>query len=190
MTLRFASSVMSLRDRLRPSWGDTAPQKVRSEAEAAALLAARRGRTAIAPPPNAGRTVASVLRLLRRETALGLRELQRRWSEIAGPPFADKTEPEKLAGGVLTLRAPGALAPLLQQQAPLLIERLKLAGASVTSIKIVQRAPVRAQSGNIGPLRRDLSPIEEATLVDTLSPVADPKLRAALLRLGKAVGGQ
>ncbi len=87
---------------------------------------------------------------------MGISELKRRWADIVGPPFADKTAPEKLTGSVLTLRAPGALAPFLQQQIPLLIERLRLAGAKISDIRIEQRALAARQTqcsrGQAGPL--------------------------------------
>ena len=120
-----------------------------------------------------------------REGTLGLSEMQRRWTVIAGESFARAT-PEKFAAGVLTLRAPGALAPFLQQQAPLLIERLKLAGAKVKAVRIEQRAAPRP-AGNLAPLKRAISAAEEAALTQALDHVGDPGLRAALMRLGRAV---
>lgn len=118
--------------------------------------------------------------------SLGLSELKRRWGEIAGPPFANKTSPEKLAGGVLTLRTPSAVAPFVQQQIPLLVERLKLAGAKITSIRIEQRRePVRP--ANVRALRKGLSAEQEAALAQALDPISDPSLKSALLRLGRAV---
>jgi hypothetical protein len=185
MKLRFAGRFMSLRDRFRRAETRT-PTGPELEALAAQALAARRGRASIAPPPNAGKATAKVMRPLVPGGAMGLRELQRRWGEIVGPPFAGKTSPEKLAGGVLTLRAPGALAPFLQQQIPLLIERLRLAGANVTAIRLEQRA-LAAPKANIRPLKRALGPDEEAALAQALDRVDDPGLKSALLRLGRAV---
>lgn len=176
---------MSLRERFRPA--ASAQPDADAEARAAQTLASVRGRPAIAPAPPASRALAAVLKPLMRDAGLGLGELKRRWVDIAGESFA-RASPEKLSGGVLTLKAPSALAPFLQQQAPLLIERLRLAGAKVATVRIEQRtsAPQRRQV-NVAPLAAPLSPAEEEALAKALEPVADPRLRSALLRLGRAV---
>ncbi|MBI3439202.1 MAG: DUF721 domain-containing protein [Proteobacteria bacterium] len=117
---------------------------------------------------------------------MGLNELKRRWAEIAGDSFA-RCAPEKLAAGTLTLRAPGALAPFLQQQAPLLIERLKVAGAKIKSVKIEQRATQLPRTSNVRSLKRPLTASEESALSQALRPVDDPNLKSALMRLGRAL---
>lgn len=175
---------MSLRDRFRPA--EPAAADPRAEARAAQGLAGKRGRGSIAAAPPASKAVAALLRPLAREGALGLNEMKRRWPEIAGESFARAT-PEKFAAGVLTLRAPGALAPFLQQQAPLLIERLKLSGAQVKSVRIEQRGAAAKPTANVRPLKRALSTEEETALARGLEHVGDPALRSALLRLGRAV---
>lgn len=183
MNFRFAAAPMSLRERFRPA--APTPATDQTEARAAQALATQRGRAPIAPPPNAGRSVAKVLRPLLRETGLGFHEMKRRWAEIAGDSFA-RAEPEKLGAGVLTLRAPGALAPFLQQQAPLLIERLRLAGAKMKAVRIEQRSAAPPKR-NVAALKGALSPAEEAALAQALDPGLDPGLKSALLRLGRAV---
>ncbi|WP_158766612.1 DUF721 domain-containing protein [Terricaulis silvestris] len=130
--------------------------------------------------------MSALLKPLLKESGMGLNELKRRWSEVAGDSFARAT-PEKLAGGVLTLKVPGALAPFLQQQTPLLIERLRVAGAKVKSVRIEQRTAALPAKGNVRPLKKPLTPAEEAALAQTLDPVGDPGLRSALMRLGRAV---
>jgi hypothetical protein len=112
--------------------------------------------------------------------------LKRRWSEVAGESFS-RAVPERLAAGVLTLKAPGALAPFLQQQTLLLMERLRVAGAQVKSVRIEQRTAAAPKAANVRPLKAPLSPAEEAALAQTLDPVADPGLKSALMRLGRAV---
>ncbi|MEZ6023257.1 MAG: DciA family protein [Hyphomonadaceae bacterium] len=177
---------MSLRDRFRP---EPAPAKAdaREEARAAQALSAQRGRGTIAPPPKAGKAVTALMRPLLRDEGMGLNELKRRWAEVAGESFS-RCQPEKLVAGTLTLRAPSALAPFLQQQAPLLIERLKVAGAKVKAVRIEQRSAAPARpAGNVRPVSTPLTPAEEAVLADTLGPVADPGLKSALMRLGRAV---
>jgi hypothetical protein len=140
----------------------------------------------ISPAPPAGKAVAALLKPLMRETGLGLNELKRRWPDIAGESFA-RASPERLAAGVLTLSAPGALAPFLQQQAPLLLERLRVAGAKVKSVRIEQRSAAPLRPANVASLKRALDASDEAALAQALDPVADPSLKSALLRLGRAV---
>jgi hypothetical protein len=130
--------------------------------------------------------VTTVLKPLLKETGLGLNEMKRRWAEIAGESFARAT-PERLAAGVLTLKAPGALAPFLQTQTPLLIERLKVAGAKIKTVRIEQRTAVRPKETNIRPVKRPLSAAEETALAQALDPVGDATLKSALMRLGRAV---
>ncbi len=176
---------MSLRERFRPAYAPAADPK--AETRAAQALSARRGKAPIAPPPKAGKSVTAVLKPFLKDEGMGINELKRRWAEVAGDSFA-RAAPDKLVGGVLTLKVPGALAPFLQQQAPLLIERLKVAGAKVKSVKIEQRTAAPAKpKGNVRPLRTPLSAVEEAALARTLDPVGDPGLKSALMRLGRAV---
>lgn len=188
MDFRFDYRSMSLRDRFRPqAAGPSQAEVERAEARAALELSKQRGRGAAAPAPRAAKSVAAVLKPLLRETGVGLNELKRRWADLAGASFS-RAAPEKLAAGVLTLSAPGALAPFLQQQAPLLIERLNTAGVKVSAIRIAQRAAARhAPQDNVRPLRRALTAAEETALAQALDPVADPGLKSALMRLGRAV---
>jgi hypothetical protein len=194
MDSRFASQFMSLETRLRlspPPQDEWAPEPDVAERAAIHALAAQRGKPAYAPPPSASRAIGALLRLLGREQAgggLGLNELKRRWDDLAGAPFAGKILPEKLAGGVLTVSAPSALAPLLQQQAGLLMERLNMAGARIISVRIEHRARRATAAANVQPLSRPLNEAEDAALARGLEGVSDPKLRQALLRLGRAVG--
>lgn len=180
---------MSLRDRFRAAEDAfLAPQAGPSEAEASQVLAAKRGRMSVAPPPNASKAMTALLRPLLKETGLGLKEMKRRWHEIAGEAFARAT-PVKLAGGTLTIHVPSALAPFLQQQTPLLLERIRVAGGKVKAIRVDHRAPVAPshQPANVRPLQKPLNSAEEAALAQALDPACDPGLRSALLRLGRAV---
>lgn len=173
----------SLRNRFRPGAEKADPK---AETRAAQALAGKRGKGAIAPPPAASKAVTALLRPLLKETGMGLTELKRRWREVAGESFARAT-PEKLAGGVLTLSCPGALAPFLQQQIPLLADRLKTAGAKVKSVRIEQRTAAPRQASNLRPLKKPLTQAEESALAQALDPVDDPSLKSALMRLGRAV---
>lgn len=161
------------------------PVDAATEATAARLLAAQRGRAQIQPAPSAGRIAAEVLRPILSEKTLGLSELKRRWREIAGEGVAAKAAPEKLAAGVLTLKVPSAAAPFLQHQLPLLLERLKLAGATIKSIRLEQGA--LAPTSRAARIARALSAAEENALAERYAGVKDEGLRAALTRLGRAV---
>jgi hypothetical protein len=181
---------MSLRDRFRAAEEMILAPKAAgpSEAEAALALSTRRGRRSVAAPPSANKSLAAVLKPLLKDTGLGLNEMKRRWRDIAGESFARAT-PVKLAAGTLTIHVPSALAPFLQQQTPLHVERLRTAGAKVKAIRVDHRAPIRpaAPASNVRPLQKPLNAAEEAALAQTLDPKCDPGLRSALLRLGRAV---
>lgn len=175
-----------MRDRFQPAAQPRAPQ-ANAEARASQALASVRGRAPVPPAPKAGKAVAALARAILPQAGVGLGEMKRRWAEFVGPSFADKTAPEKFSAGVLTLRTPSALAPFLQQQIPLLIERLKLAGANVRSIKIEQRAVAAKPPANVTPVRRAVTAAEEAALAQALDRVGDAGLRSALMRLGRAM---
>jgi hypothetical protein len=181
---------MSLRDRFRPAeeaFVARAPARP-TEAQAAQVLSAQRGKLSVAPPPSAGKAMSALLRPLLKDTGLGLSELTRRWCEITGEAFS-RAAPVKLAGGVLTLHVPSALAPFMQQQAPLLLERLRVAGAKVKSIRVDHRAPAGAagQRSNVRPLQRPLSSVEEAALSGALAPAGDAGPESAVLQSGRTV---
>ncbi len=173
-----------MRSRLSPA--PQAPAAAELESRAVQALAGQRGRASFAPTPKAGKAVAALLRPLMPQGGMGLGELKRRWTEIAGAPYAGKAFPEKLVAGALTLRAPSALAPFLQLQIPLLIERLRLAGVQIKAIRIEQRAAAPAKS-NLRPVKRRLGEAEDAALAQSLDHIGDSALRSALLRLGRAV---
>ncbi len=180
---------MSLRDRFRAAEDAfLAPKAGPSEAQASQALSAKRGRMSVAPPPSANKSIAALLRPILKETGLGLNEMKRHWRDIAGEAFSRAT-PVKLAGGTLTIHVPSALAPFLQQQTPLLLERLRVAGGKVKAIRVDHRAPAgpARQPANVRPLQKPLTSAEEAALAQTLDPACDPGLRSALMRLGRAV---
>ena len=184
MNLRFANAPVSLRDKFRPAPAPAADPQ--AETRASHALNGQRGRGTWAAAPRAGKAAASVLKPLIPQGSMGLNELKRRWGDIAGDSFARAT-PEKLLAGTLTLRAPGALAPFLQQQAPLLIERLKVAGAKIKAVKIEQRTTQPPRAGNVRRLKQPLTASEETALSQSLAPVGDPNLKSALMRLGRAL---
>ena len=183
MSLRFANAPVSLRERFRPAPAPASDPQ--AETRATQALNGKRGRGTWQAPPRAGKAAAGVVKPLIPQGGMGLNELKRRWGDIVGDSFARAT-PEKLVAGVLTLRAPGALGPFLQSQTPLLIERLKVAGARIKAVKIEQRTSA-ARAPNVRRLKQTLTAAEETALSEALEPVADPGLKSALMRLGRAL---
>jgi len=175
---------VSLRDKFRPAPAPAADPQ--AETRAAQTLNSQRGRSTWSAAPRAGKAAARVLKPLIPQGGMGLNELKRRWGDIAGDSFARAT-PEKLVAGALTLRVPGALAPFLQQQVPLLIERLKVAGAQIKTVKIQQRTTPPIRANNVRRLNQPLTSVEETALSKALDPVSDPGLKSALMRLGRAL---
>lgn len=117
--------------------------------------------------------------------------LKAEWAAIVGTDWAAVSWPAALGrDGALKLFAAPAAALELQHRAPLLIERINrhFGRAVVTRLTLVQkRLPGPAAAGSAGP--RGLDPNEAAALDERLREVADPELRAALARLGRAVIG-
>ena len=160
------------------------------EAAATRCLEAQRGRKVIAPPPRAAGFAAALLRPLLKDAGASLSDLQRSWRDVVGERLAGLTYPEKLqrgdAGAVLTVRAHASAAPFVQHQQRLIIERANLAGAGLKAIQIKQGA-LPTRSSNVRPVARPLSPEEERALAATLGDIKSDRLRAALMRLGRAV---
>jgi hypothetical protein len=113
------------------------------------------------------------------------------WAAIVGPQWALAAWPAALGrDGALKLRTIPVAAIELQHRAPLLIERINLylGRSAVTRLVLVQGLSPR----NPEPRRATprLLAVDEAEGLDRrLSEIADPELRAALARLGKAVIG-
>ncbi len=171
---------------LAPKRRLSAPDE-RLEAAAARYLEAQRGRKAYAPEPNASRYTSAITRpLLKEQRGASLTDLQRNWRDIVGERLATLTWPEKLSGAILTVKAHASAAPFVQHQQALIIERANLAGATLKSLQIRQGA-LPARSSNVRPVTKPLTAQEEAALAATLANVKFEPLRAALMRLGRAV---
>jgi hypothetical protein len=116
--------------------------------------------------------------------------LKAEWAPIVGPDWAEVSWPATLGrDGVLKLRAAPGAALEIQHRAPLIIERINLffGRAVVTRLALVQ-GPLPLASGGSRPVIPPLSESEAKALDRRLSGIADPDLRAALARLGAAVG--
>ena len=171
------------------------PLDARLEEAAIRALELRRGKAVYrGGPPGAGALAARLMRPLAKGGASGksLDEIKRQWRDIVGEKLAQMTEPEKLTssaatGRVLTIKVAGPAAPFVQHQTPLLLERCNLAGADLTRLTIKQGALARP-APNVRPLSAPLSADEERLLLASLQDVGSPRLKAALLRLGRSVG--
>jgi hypothetical protein len=145
----------------------TSAERARLEAAAARALDSRRGRAQIAAAPRAGRFVGE---------------------RLAGLTFPEKLQRSD-SGAALTIVAHASAAPFVQHQQSLIIERANLAGAAIKRVQIRQGAPP-ARPANVRPLAKPLAPEEEHALAAALSSIASAPLRAALLRLGRAVSAR
>jgi len=117
--------------------------------------------------------------------------LKAEWAAIIGAECAAVSWPHSLGrDGALKLRvAPGA-ALELQHRTPLLIERVNLFfGRTVVSRLALVQGPLPTDSPSRGPGVISLDESEVVALDERLSGIADPELRAALHRLGRAVLG-
>ncbi|RZJ78221.1 MAG: DUF721 domain-containing protein, partial [Brevundimonas sp.] len=78
-----------------------------TESEAREILARRRTRPPLRPPPPAGRSLAPLIRQLDDRFGKGAGALETRWREIVGDRLAAVTRPQKLTKG--RSGAPGVL---------------------------------------------------------------------------------
>jgi hypothetical protein len=124
-------------------------------------------------------------------------ELIAAWPEIAGPRYAETTQPESIAwprgpgaqdGGTLTLRVEPAVALYLQHETGQLTERVNrfLGFAAVRRIRMVQK-PLDRTRRRKPPELPTLSTAEEAALDQTVAGIDHEGLRDALKQLGRGV---
>lgn len=126
------------------------------------------------------------------------------WGEIAGARYADNSRPEKIrwsrpagpeeAGGgftpgQLTVACDGASALFLMHEERELIARVNgfFGFPAIDQVRFVQKPVARPQDK---PKVRPLDAVEKKRLAGMLGEVEDPKLRAALERLGAGVIGR
>ena len=150
--------------------------------------------------PVAG-LLGKVLKPALRKRGLAGAELVTAWPDIAGPQFAGCTMPERIVWprsddesaepGVLVLRCAGPAAILVQHEAPLIVERANtfLGWYAVSRLKIVQGPIGPAVSREQAPLP-DVSAEKKQALKESLTGLADDRLREALERLGSSVAAR
>lgn len=129
----------------------------------------------------------------------GSGKLKNRWPEIVGESLSKVCEPVRIIkgrqtaanpkGGVLEIRVAGAYAPLVQHQSATLIDRVNLflGGRPIERLRLIQGLLSQPQKPPPAPRPQPLSATEEVKLQDMLRDVSDAKLKATLLRLGRAV---
>lgn len=147
--------------------------------------------------PHGARALAALLPKLTKPlfSARGFAEagMLNDWPDIVGRPLADYTAPERLSpDGALEVRVGGGWAVELQHLEPLVLERIAsyFGYRAVTRLVLIQGPlPPRAK-----PARKHrpktLGKAEEEVLRQKLAETDDPKLRAALERLGREVLGE
>ena len=117
--------------------------------------------------------------------------LKAEWAAIVGNDWAASTWPAALGrDGVLKLRTAPAAALEVQHRAPLLIERINLYFGRPVVTRLTQvQGPLPLAAAPAIPPPPTLTAGEAAALDERLSCIAEPELRAALARLGRAVIG-
>lgn len=170
-----------------------------TEEEARRILAQRKTRPPMRPPPRASRSLAPFIKKLDEQFGRGASALEGRWPEIVGERLAKVCRPMKLvkgrgnAGGVLELRVVGPAALLVQHQTQDIIDRVNLfLGSNAVEKLRISQGPVKPLStSSAAPKSRQrpalppMPPAAEAELEQKLDHV-DEGLKAALMKLGRA----
>lgn len=166
--------------------------------EAVRILRTTHTKRAPKNPPTASRRVQPLVKAFETKFAAadnGLMRLKERWPEVVGETMSRISEPARIVRvgakpGILEIRVASAHAPLVQHQAPLLIERLNLflGAGQIERIRLVQGVVNAPTPSKQAPVRmRPLGAREELDLVQSLSDVPEGKLKQALLKLGRSV---
>lgn len=123
------------------------------------------------------------------------------WEEVAGSDIAKIAQPVKISygrgglGATLTVLTTGAQAPMLEMQKENLRARVNAAYGynAISRINITQTAPIGFAEGQaaFAPAKPSPKPATDpqksAEIRDSVTPVKDSDLRAALERLGHNV---
>lgn len=173
------------------------PRPLPSEAEARDILARKRTRPKHRAAPPASRSLAPMIKALDARFGQGTTGLENRWAEIVGEQLARVTEPIKLTkgrsghGGTLELRVVGPAAAFVQHQSVQILERVNLFLGEGAAEKLrISQGPIKVRLPKSKPARprvdRPLDAAEDEALSQSVESAADPALKAALLRLGRA----
>jgi hypothetical protein len=125
------------------------------------------------------------------------RELVTRWADIAGPEVAAHSEPLKIQWprpvegqpqepATLVLRVEGPMALEIQHASDVILQRVnRFFGWSAVGRLALRQAPLSRRTRPPPSRAPDANSV--AKVAETLSPVEDEQLRAALARLGASI---
>ncbi|MFT4075213.1 MAG: DciA family protein [Asticcacaulis sp.] len=162
------------------------------------LRTTRTKRMPKAPPPITRQVQPLVKSLQARFEQMddGSGKLKNRWPEIVGESLAKLCEPVRIikgrthGAGALEIRVMGAYAPLVQHQSATLIDRINLflGARTIDRLRLIQGPLTQtAKKPPAPPKPKPLSAQEELALQQSLSDVADEKLKKSLLQLGRSI---
>ena len=170
-----------------------------TEEEARRILAQRRTKPLMRPPPRASHKLQKFIKSLDDQFGRSANSLEGRWTEIVGERLARVTRPVKIikargnSPGILELRVVTSGALYVQHQQQEIIEQVNLflGAESVGKIRI-QQGPIKPLATASQPRPRSrslpalppLPPAEEAELEASVAHLPEP-LRKALTKLGK-----
>jgi hypothetical protein len=154
--------------------------------------------------PPVGARVASLTREIFRHRGFTQSHILSRWPEIVGADLAEYSAPEQMnfprragegrgpqTGATLVVRVDGPIALEIRHLEPQIVERINgfYGYQAVARLKLVQGPlPPRARARR--PALRPLAPREREALEQSLQPIAEPGLKAALERLGTRILGR
>lgn len=146
------------------------------------------------PPARSGRRgparlaieVGAKARTVATGRGFTLLSLASRWHDIAGPALASHTQPMSLSpGGVLTLKADGGAALLVQHQSREILARVNavLGPDAASSLKLVQGVVTRGRIDAPKPAPPRIAPHEETEVQGAVAKVSDQGLKDRLSAL-------
>jgi hypothetical protein len=152
----------------------------------------RSERTALAGPRAISHTLDRLISRAGQQRGFKEARILLDWAAIVGPGLANHSLPERLVrgtgGGVLHLKVAPGHALEVQHLAPLIMERINgHFGYQAVERLTLRQGPVARPRRPGLPSRRPLAPGEVASLDSLVKDVAEPELREALRRLGRAV---
>ena len=171
-----------------------------TEEEARRILAQRRTKPPMRPPPRASHKLQKFIKELDSKFGRSANSLEPRWNEIVGERLARVSRPIKIIKargnnpGVLELRVVSSGALFVQHQQQEIIQQVNLflGQESIGKIRI-QQGPVTPMSPSVSaqpksksrPALPPMPPAQEADLEASVADLPDA-LRKALTKLGKA----
>lgn len=173
------------------------PRPLPTDAEARAILAAKKTRPIFRPAPKAARSLAPLIKALDERFGQGTGALESRWAEIVGEQLARVSEPVKLtrgrngAGASLELRVVGPAAAFVQHQSGEILSRVNLfLGEGAVERLRISQGPVKPRAARVQasrrPPERPLDAARDEELAQSVEAAPADGLKKALMRLGRA----